>query len=101
MSSEMLCCRIWYSSSKFIGMALRFSLFYGQKMEITGAKEEINSGTLVVKLDANSCVETKQREKEAFESYSLNTEQAIDELAFRLFGFERMRPFQHKIRSRF
>lgn len=76
-------------------------LFYGQKMEITGAKEEINSGTLVVKLDANSCVETKQREKEAFfESYSLNTEQAIDELAFRLFGFERMRPFQHKILSR-
>lgn len=76
-------------------------LFYGQKMVITDAKKEVNSGTLVVKLDTNSCVKTKQREKEAFfDSYSLNTEQAIDELAFRLFGFEKMRPFQHKILSR-
>jgi len=46
-------------------------LFYGQKMVITDAKKEVNSGTLVVKLDTNSCVKTKQREKEAFfDSYS-------------------------------
>lgn len=76
-------------------------LFYGQKMVITDAKKEVSSGTLVVKLDTSSCVKTNQRKKEMFfESYSLNTRHAIDELAFRLFGFETMRPFQHKILSR-
>lgn len=79
-------------------------LRHGQLVELTHEESIVrNNGHVVIRADKNTHVKPIEdwgNERSFLPEYSERTRLAVDEVAYRLFGFEGMRPFQHKILSR-
>lgn len=81
------------------------NLSYGDQVKITaGQLAEVKPGILEIKLSRESRVTRLPDQPEITNNflfkYEDSAQKAVDEVAYRLFGFDSMRPFQHRILSR-
>ena len=81
------------------------NLRYGQKITVNrGQVDQISPEVFNIQLSpysqVNPCEDQLKQSDSFLDDYKISSQNAIDEIAYRLFGFDSMRPFQHRILGR-